>query len=46
MKTNKIEWNGHKLHVKDKEKAEIIAYEKAFYFSDVHLNGKQIERRF
>jgi len=47
METNLITWgDGHKRYVKDCEKAEIAAYEKAFYFDDVKLNDIPIKRNF
>jgi len=47
MKTNLLEWgNGHKWYIKSYEQAELYAYIKAFYFSDVRLNGILIKRSF
>jgi len=43
---NKIEWgNNHKLYIKDDKRAELLAYEKAFFFT-TYLNGIKVNRQF
>lgn len=45
MKTNILIWgNGHKWYIKNYNQAKLYAYHKAFYFSDVYLNGEKVER--
>jgi len=47
MKTNILTWGkNHKLYRKDIEYLKLLAYEKAFYFSNVKLNGVLIRRKF
>lgn len=42
-KSNIITWgNNHKRYIKNIEQAKLIAYEKAFYFENVKLNGVQV----
>ena len=42
---NKITWgNNHKRYIKNIEQAKLVAYEKAFYFDNVMLNGIKINR--
>ena len=45
--THCLEWgNGHKLYKKDFDYLKLLAYEKAFYFDNVLLNGVSIKRCF
>ena len=45
MKSNLITWgNGHKWYLKNKQQAELYAYDKSFYFDNVCLNGVKINR--
>jgi len=42
---NCLEWgNNHKLYRRDYNYLKLLAYHKAFYFSDVKLNGILINR--
>lgn len=46
-KTHILTWgDNHKLYRKDIEQLKLMAYEKAFYFSNVKLNGQAVERTF
>ncbi len=46
-KTHCLEWgDNHKLQRKDLSYLKLLAYEKAFYFSNVKIDGKPIERKF
>ena len=38
--------NKHKFYRKDLDYLMLLAYEKAFYFSDVKIDGVRIEREF
>ena len=45
-KTHIVEWGDkHKFFTKNKKRAELFAYDKAFYFT-VKLNGIIFDRRF
>jgi hypothetical protein len=47
VKSNVITWdNNHKRYVKNYGKAMLIAYEKAFYFENVRVNGILVTRSF
>ena len=47
MKSNLLTWGaGHKRYMKNYEQAKLYAYEKAFYFANVYLNGIKIDRQF
>ena len=42
-----IKWgNNHYRYFKNIDEAKLIAYEKAFYFSDVRLNGVKVTRQY
>jgi len=47
IKIWELTWaNKHKLFFRNYEQAKLYAYNKAFYFDNVYLNGTKIDRKF
>jgi hypothetical protein len=47
QKTHCMTWgDNHKFYRKNLDYLKLLAYEKAFYFSDVKIDGKPITRSF
>ena len=44
---NILTWgNGHKWYIKSYKQAKLYAFNKAFYFDNVYLNGRKVNRSF
>lgn len=47
MKTHCLSWGeNHKFYRKDYEYLKLLAHEKAFYFSNVRIDGDLVRRKF